>query len=824
MDRPQAAEAACVVFFVVLSRQRTPSVARKKSACKNGSRLFEDEPESMDSNVQFVPISEETRRRYLNYALSVITSRALPDARDGLKPVQRRIMYVMYDRLRLSFDAKTRKCAKICGDTTGSFHPHGDMAVYDALVRMAQDFSLRYPLVVGQGNFGSIMGLRAAAARYTEAKVSRLAENLMNELRYQTVDMRPTYDAADQEPMVLPARYPALLVNGTSGIAVGMATNMPPHNLNEVTKAAVHLIANPDAGVAQLMKYVKGPDFPLGGRIVTDRNALREAYETGRGSIKVRGEWRFDVEGKKEILNKIVIYSIPYGVTTGPLMTEIGDLVEARKLPQLVSVNDETNEENGLRIAIELKSKNDAEAVIAYLYRHTSLEQNFSYNATCLIPDEHGSLVPRVLNLKEQLQYFLDFRYDTVRRRLEYQLELLRRRIHILEGFEIIFNGLDKALKIIRASSGKKDAATKLMAEFPLDEIQTDAILELQLYRISRLEIDKIREELAEKRAEAARIEQILKSKKKMWALITSELEEVAREFGDPRRSELGSSEEIVEYDPSAYIIRENTNVVVTKEGWIKRVGQLASITKTRVREGDAVLTVAPGSTLHNVVFFCSDGVAYTLPIDQLPVSSGYGEPLAKRAKMADGVSVVNALTTDPRFVTSLEEVGDDVGVMLLVATQMGNVLRIPFESLRTPSTKAGRKYCRLNKGDQVSYVGLITTAETMFMASRKARVLHFRIDDIPVLSGAGKGVRGIKLEAGDQLLGVVQLSRPSDTLKVKNENDKLLSFGQTKYQVTSRGGRGVKTSMRTEFVELIQPEIELVDWSDLGGVGGASE
>ncbi|MCA9037302.1 MAG: DNA topoisomerase IV subunit A [Planctomycetaceae bacterium] len=786
--------------------------------------MFTGESETPDSNVQFVAISDETRRRYLNYALSVITSRALPDARDGLKPVQRRIMYVMYDRLRLTADAKTRKCAKICGDTTGSFHPHGDMAVYEALVRLAQDFTLRYPLVVGQGNFGSIMGLRAAAARYTEAKVSKLAENLMSELRYQTVDMRPTYDAADEEPVVMPSRYPALLVNGTSGIAVGMATNMPPHNLNEVTRAAVHLIQNPEASVAQLMRFVKGPDFPLGGRIVTDRNALREAYENGRGAIKVRGEWRFDVEGKKEIPNRLIIYSVPYGVTTGPLMTEIGDLVEARKLPQLVSVNDETNEENGLRIAIELKSRADADAVMAYLYRHTSLEQNFSYNATCLVPDEHGSLVPRVLNLKEQLQYFLDFRYETVRRRLEYQLELLRRRIHILEGFEIVFDGLDRALRIIRASDGKKDASRKLMAEFPLDELQTDAILELQLYRISKLEIDKIREELAEKRAEAARIERILKSKKKMWELITTELEEVAAEFGDARRSELGSSEEVVEFDPQAYIIRENTNVVITKDAWIKRVGQLASVSKTRVREGDSVLTVAPGSTLDNVVFFCSDGVAYTLPIDQLPVSSGYGEPLAKRAKIGDGVSVVNAITTDPRFVTSLEESGDDVGVMLLVATRLGNVLRVPFESLRTPSTKAGRKYCRLNKGDDVIYVGLITDAETMFIASRKARLLHFRIDEIPVLSGAGKGVRGIKLEVGDQVLGVVQLSRPSDTLKVRNENDKVLSFGQTKYQVTSRGGRGVKTSMRTAFVELIQTDIELVDWSELGGVGGNTE
>lgn len=293
-------------------------------------------------------------------------------------------------------------------------------------------------------------------------------------------------------------------------------------------------------------------------------------------------------------------------------------------------MNDETNEENGLRIAIELKSGADAEAVMAYLYKHTSLEQNFSYNATCLVPAENGQTMPRVLSLKELLQYFLDFRFQTVERRLQYQLEQLRRRIHILEGFAIIFDGLDR-LKIIRASSGKKDAAAKLMAEFPLDELQTDAILELQLYRISKLEIGRIREELSEKQAEAARIEATLKSRTKMWKLITTELEQVATDFADGRRSELGSAEEVVEYDPQAYIVRENTNVVVTKDGWIKRVGQLSSVSRTRVREGDTVLTVVPGSTLDHVVFCCSDGVAYTLPIDQIPVSSGYGEPLAKR-------------------------------------------------------------------------------------------------------------------------------------------------------------------------------------------------
>lgn len=790
---------------------------RKKSKSSNEPNLFTgSETSEIGGDVQYVPIGSETRRRYLNYALSVITSRALPDARDGLKPVQRRILYVMGNRLRLTSDGKTRKCAKICGDTTGSFHPHGDTAVYDALVRLAQDFSLRYPLVIGQGNFGSIIGLRPAAARYTEAKLSALSDQLMSELRYDTVDMRPTYDAAETEPSVLPARYPALLVNGTQGIAVGMATSMPPHNLNEVTKAAIHLIKKPDATVAQLMKYVKGPDFPLGGRIMTERTDVRKAYETGKGSFKCRGEWRFDKTGKKENKNRIVIYSVPYNVSTGPLLAEIGDLVEARKIPQLVHVNDETNEENGLRIVVEMKPGTDPETVMAYLFRHTSLEQNFSYNATALIPDERGNLVPRVLSLTELLQQFLKFRYETVRRRLEYQLEVLRKRIHILEGYEIIFNGLDLALKIIRASSGKKDAAVGLMKKFPLDEIQTDAILELALYKISQLEIDHIRKELKEKKTEARRIEKLLKSQTQMWALIQTELEEVAAEFGDKRRSDFGSADEIVEFDATAYIVKENTNVVVTSDGWIKRVNSLSSVSKTRVREGDNVLDVIPGSTLDNAVFFSSDGVAFTIPMDQLPVSSGYGEPLAKHAKLGDGARVVAAATTDARFVEAVEDDSKEWGPLLLVGTKQGQVLTIPYHNFRTPSTKSGRKYCRLKAGDEVVYCQLVVDAETIFFASKNGRIIHFAIDDIPMLTNAGKGVRGLKLDADDHVLGVVQLSRPSDCLRVVNSNDKELVFGQQKYQVTSRGGRGVLTSKRTNFTKVIQPEIQLVDWSEM--------
>ena len=767
-----------------------------------------------------VSLAEETRRRYLNYALSVITSRALPDVRDGLKPVQRRILYVMYNLLRLTADSKRRKCAKVCGDTTGNFHPHGDDAVYDSLVRMAQDFTLRYPLVDGQGNFGSVMGLAHAARRYTEARLTAIAEQLMNELRYRTVDMRPNYDGERDEPVVLPARFPNLLVNGTQGIAVGMATNIPPHNLGEVIKACVYLIDNSDATVAKLMKHIKGPDFPLGGRVVTDRRTLRKAYESGRGSVKVRAEWQFDRTRRKENRNRIIIYSVPYGVSTGPLLEVIGAYANSRKLPQLIGTGDETNEKNGLRIVLDLKPGSDADAVMAFLYKHTNLEQNFAFNLTALVPDEHGGMVPARLSLVEMLQQFLDFRFITVRRRFEYQLEQLERRIHILEGMQIIFDGLDKALRIIRKSSGKADAAEKLMKAFPLDAEQTNAILELQLYRISQLEIDRIVEELEEKRAEAEKIRKILASDRRLWKVVKTELNEVASNFADKRRTTIGNAEEVVDYDPQAYILRENTNVVVTREGWIKRVNRLQKVESTRVREGDVVLDVVPGSTLEHVILFSSEGVAYTLPIDQVPATTGYGEPVSKHVRMGDGATIVAAVSTDPRFTPEDKKVRGEQTPKpyLLIVTARGQVLRISLSGFRTPSTKVGRKFCRLRSGDKVVFVEPVTDGETMFIASKKARVLHFSIDEVPILNSAGKGVIGIKLEKGDEAIGAMQLARPSDALHVINTNGTEMSFGQTKYEVTSRAGKGVNTSKRNGFREIVQPEIELVDWAELDG------
>jgi DNA gyrase subunit A len=770
-----------------------------------------------EDRIQYVPLSQETRRRYLNYAMSVITSRALPDVRDGLKPVQRRILYVMFDGLRLTADSKPYKCAKIAGDTTGNYHPHGPLAVYDALVRMAQDFTLRYPLINGQGNFGSIMGLPAAADRYTEARLTAVSEQLMNELKFQTVDMRPNYDGRLEEPVVLPARYPNLLVNGSSGIAVGMATNIPPHNLGEVIAACVHLIQNPDAETKDLMKHVKGPDFPLGGRIVTDRKELRTIYEEGRGSIKVRGEWRLDKERRETVDHRIVIYSMPYGVESGPLASEIGAIVNSKKLSQLIDSNDETDDKNGLRIVLDLKPGSDPEAVMTYLYKHTSLEQNFAYNATCLIPDEHGTLMPARCDLAEMLRQFLNFRIKTVRRRFEFQLRQLEHRIHILKGFALIFNDLDRALKIIRNSSGKRDAADKLMKAFPLDEPQTMAILELQLYRISQLEINTILEELAEKEAEAEKIRKLLASEKKLWNVVQTELEELSTQLSDKRRTTIGSSEEIVEFDAAAYIVRENTNVVLTREGWIKRVGRLQSVETTRVRDGDAVLDVIPGSTTDTAIFFSSDGIAYTLSIADIPASSGYGEPISKHVKMGDGVSIVGALTTDVRFTPAEEDAGAELPPTpyFLALTLHGQIMRLPLSPFRAPSTKSGRKYCRLGTGDRVIWVELIRDATSMFIATRQARVTHFALDDIPVLSGAGKGVRGIKLaDPKDEILGAAQMARPSDCLRVKTSHDKVLVFGQMKYEISARGGKGIRAAQRSTFTEIISPDIVLIDWA----------
>ena len=843
---------------------------RKRKGGKSGAAVRpEGRPE-----VRYVSIAEETRRRYLNYALSVISSRALPDARDGLKPVQRRILYVMGRELGLAPGGKHAKCARIVGDTIGKYHPHGDSAAYDTLVRLAQDHSLRVPLVDGQGNFGSVLGLPAAAARYTEARLTAPATSLMAELGKNTVPTRATYDAERTEPVVFPAAFPHLLTNGATGIAVGMATNVPPHNLREVVNSARYFVDHPDATVAQLMaRGIKGPDFPLGGRIVSDREEIRKAYEEGRGSIKVRAVWDFDPEDDKRKGRKkgrparLVVDSLPYGVTSNALVAELKQLAESRKIPQLLEADDETDREHGLRIVLTVKTKEDADAVMAYLYKNTALEQNFAVNLTALVPDDGADdgaavdgggpadgedddvkrlpapaeisdeakdaaadgelttgladggadvpLVPRRLSLRGLLRVFLNFRLRTVVRRLSHDLRVLRRRVHVLEGFETLFSGIDRAIRLIRESTGKDDARQKLVAEFPLDARQATAILDLQLYRISQLEIDVILDELAEKRAEAERLESLLGDEGELWSLIKDELKEIGERFGDRRRTTIGGSDEVAEFDPANYIVREDTNVVLTREGWVKRLGTINALDALRTREGDGTLAVLGASTLDAVVFFAEDGTAYTLPVDQIPASTGYGEPLGKHVKLDDGVGVVAAVSTDKRFTPEDFEIEGTptLAPHLFVATAAGQVCRVGLSNFRDPSTRGGRKYIRLADGDRVVHVERVDGAASAFLATTKARVLHFKLDSVPVLSGAGKGVKGIDLAKGDEVLGAKLCRRPADALHVENVNGSELPFGQMKYTPTGRGGKGVKTSQRTGFERVLGDGPQLADW-----------
>jgi DNA gyrase subunit A len=773
----------------------------------------------MPESIQPVSITEETRHRYLNYALSVITSRALPDVRDGLKPVQRRILYTMYHELHLHADGRPAKCARIDGEVTGKYHPHGTIPAYEALVRLAQDFVMRMPLVHGQGNFGSVDGDAPAAERYTEAKLRELAGHLMAELRQRTVEMRPNYDGTREEPVVLPAQFPNLLVNGTSGIAVGMATNIPPHNLGEVLKAAVHLIDHPDTTTAHLLDRIKGPDFPLGGRVVTERTTLRRIYEEGIGSIKVQGEWKPEEVGKRE---QIVITSIPYGVNKGSLEAAIGEIIASRKVPQLTNLVNESNEKDGLRIVLEIKVGTDPNLVMAYLYKHTALQESFAYNLTCLVPGPDGKLRPERLGLKAMLRHFIDFRLATVRRRFEYELEQLRRRIHVLEGFRIIFDALDKAIRLIRESPGKAEASAKLQKAFGLDEEQANAILDAQLYRIAQLEIKKILDELKDKKAEAAHIEGILRSDKKLWSVIKDELNVLGDRFADRRRTRMGSAEDTLDFDPEAYIVRENTNVVLTRDGWIKRVGRLASVESTRVREGDQVIAVVPGSTLDHVIFLADDGTAYTMRINEVPASSGYGEPIAKFFRLGDQVRILSGVTTDERFTAPDEQAsnGEPPGPYLLVVTAQGQTLRTPLAPYRTASTKVGRRYVRHNEGDRVVMATVLKDEESLFLASASGHVLHFPVEQINILSGAGKGVIGIKLSEGDTCLGGALISSRFDMMQVETTGGRTMEFRRGKYEMTSRGGKGFEAVKRTQFVRVVPPPIELVDWDEVEGKG----
>ncbi len=731
--------------------------------------------------------------RYLSYALSVITSRALPDVRDGLKPVQRRILYAMYQNLRLTAGARPRKSAAVVGEVLGKYHPHGDLAAYEAMVRMAQPFALRYPLVHGEGNFGSVDGDGAAAMRYTEARLTPLAEEMLSDLGADTVAFRANYDATQEEPIVLPSAIPQLLMNGSTGIAVGMATNIPPHNLREIVAALVAMVEEPDIDVKGLLKHVKGPDFPTGGEILNLRKELREIYETGQGPVRLRGEYTVEASprGKKQV----VVTSIPYMVNKGELVAAIGEEVTSRRLPLLVDVRDESTSD--VRIVLELKSEASAEAAMAYLYKHTSLQTNFNVNLTCLVPTANPSVgQPARVTLRDLCRHFLDFRMTVVTRRLEHEKRTLEERLHILAALVKIYDDLDRAIRIIRKAESRADARQQLMKAFALDEIQGDAILEIRLYQLARLEIEKIRAEQAEKRKRVREIEALLKSPKARWRVIREELEQLGARYGDARRTRFAAGDELA-YDPEAYIVHEEAVVLLSRDGWIKRQTQVKDPAATRLREGDALVAVLPGTTRDRLVLFSSHGTLYVLRVADLPATTGYGEPVQSLLKFGDGERVVTArLVREPEPVPgqqALPGLGAEAAASFLVATTKGYGFRCTPDVSET--TRAGRRLARVSGGDEVISVEPIE-GPAVVTATAKGKMLRFVADEVAELSGPGRGVILMRPGSDDRLVGALALPEPSTFLAITPEGGER-KLGLAEVPVGRRGGKGQKVVKR---------------------------
>ncbi len=785
-------------------------MAKRRKSPKSPS-LFDAESDQADvltrppgGGDEAVALHDAAQARYLNYALSVITARALPDVRDGLKPVQRRILYTMWQQ-NLTADTKHRKCAKVVGDVMGNYHPHGDAALYETLVRMAQPFSLRYPLVDGSGNFGSLDGDNAAAMRYTECRLARLSDELLTEIDQSTVTFRPNYDGTREEPVVLPARIPNLLVNGATGIAVGMATNIPPHNLTEVCTALVKMIdADLELTSTQLAKYIKGPDFPTGGQIMNTPAEIKDIYKTGSGTIRIRATWQ---EGPSSRSGKTVfITSVPYAVNKSTLVERIADIALSRKLPHLLDVKDLSTDD--VRIALELKPDANKRLVMAYLFKHTPLQSNFPVNLTCLVPTENPLVGrPERLELSEVLWHFLHFRLDVVRARLGHELEALQRRIHILDGFATVFDALDEILKIVRKSDGKADAAEKIMKRFELDAEQTDAILELKIYRLARLEILVIQNERAEKQKRAKEIAGLLKREPDLWKIVRSEIEDVQKAYGDARRSEITGEAPEEEYTADDFIIEEDAVVVVTRDGWVKRQKEVKDVASTRMREGDAVLAVLPGSTRASVVFFTNFGVAYTARITDIPASTGYGEPIQSLFKFKDGERVVDAMSLDPRTIGTITSSKPDTPppVHALAASSDGYSLRFSLEPCVEPSTRAGRRFARVP--DKAEIVGCVrvTGSEVVIAVTRQARAMLCNVGDINFLGGPGRGVILIKLQKeDDRLLGFIASTGDRDLLTVETTRGAEQTVSTAKYSVTGRGGKGRELLQRGQFTRVV--------------------
>jgi DNA gyrase subunit A len=738
-------------------------------------------------------IDDEIRESFINYSMSVIVSRALPDVRDGLKPVHRRVLFAM-NELGLVPGRPYKKSATVVGDVLGKYHPHGDQSVYDALVRMVQDFSLRYPLVDGQGNFGSVEGDPAAAYRYTESRLTPMAMELLSDIDKNTVDFVPNFDDRLTEPSVMPAGIPNLVVNGSSGIAVGMATNIPPHNLREVVAAIVHMIDNPEVTPAELRKLIKGPDFPTGGYIY-GREGIKDYQETGRGRIVMRA--RAVIE-EKESSNKsqIVITEIPYQVNSAKLMEDIAGLVRDKKLEGISDLRNESDRE-GLRIVIELKRDAIPRVVLNQLYKHTQLQTTFGVIMLALVPDPTTRrLVPKIMPMKEVLGHYIEHRHEVIVRRAQYELDKAQEREHILEGLKIAVDNIDEVIKIIRAADDTPTANRQLQARFKLSERQTEAILNMRLAKLTGLEIEKLEEELKEVRGIIKGLKTLLGSRDKRMTLLKSELEDIVKKYGDDRRTEITSDEG--EFTIEDLIADEEMVITISHSGYIKRTS-VSTYKKQRrggrglngqaLKDDDFIEHLFVASTHQYLLIFTDDGRCFWLKVHEIP----------QAGRAAKGKPVVNLINVTPdtkvQAILPVREFRDDQ--FLLFATKKGTVKKTALSAYANPRSN-GIKAIKIEQEDELMDVQITSGTNDIVLATRHGLSIRFHEQDVREMGRDTTGVKGIELGARDVVIGMVVIKREATLLVVAEKGIGKCSPIDD-YRVQKRGGKGIITIHRTD-------------------------
>ncbi|MCB9747091.1 MAG: DNA gyrase subunit A [Candidatus Omnitrophica bacterium] len=731
-----------------------------------------------------VYIEEEMKSSYLSYSMSVIVGRALPDVRDGLKPVHRRILYAMKE-LSLDHSKSYKKCARIVGEVLGKYHPHGDVAVYDTLVRMVQDFSLRYPLIEGQGNFGSIDGDAAAAMRYTEAKMAAITSEMLADIDKDTVDFAPNFDSTLSEPVILPAAIPNLLINGSSGIAVGMATNMPPHNLSEVIDATVHLIDNPDTEIKQLSKFVKGPDFPTGG-IICGREGIYDAQKTGRGKVTVRA--KASIERQKGNKDSIIITEIPYQVNKSNLITAIAALIQSKKVDGVTDIRDESDKD-GIRIVIELRRDVEAQIVLNYLYKHTQLETTFGIINLALVNNR-----PRILNLKEILFHFVDHRRIIIRRRTQFDLDKALRRAHILEGLRIALEFINQIIKTIRESKSTPVAKLNLMKNFKLSEIQAQAILEMQLQRLTALERDKIESEYKQLLKDIDNYRAILASEKMIEGIIKDELLVIKKKYGDERRTEIAGKAEEIEVED--LIAEEDMAITISNAGYVKRLAVSAykkqkrggkGVSGMTMREEDFVKQLFVASSKDYLLIFSNLGIVRWLKVYEIPVAS----------RGAKGKNIVNLLSFKKdesiSSIVAVKEFSEDMS--LVMATSKGNVKKTALSNFSNPR-KGGIVGIGLEKDDRLIGTSLSNGKNEIILATRLGKALRFSEKQIRDMGRSAKGVRGINLAKDDEVVSLIvfppDMGKTGATLLTVTTKGFAKRSDFNDYRIQSRGGKGI--------------------------------